>query len=59
MSEMSQRIAMKVLARRTDETEGDHYLRVVAWLNGDDVRTKTDLRDWTGSMPFHLNREPQ
>ena len=22
------------------------------------VRSKGDLREWTGSLPFHLNRDP-
>lgn len=45
------------LARRPGESEADHYRRVAAWISGEDVRTKTDLVDWTGSLPFHLNRE--
>jgi hypothetical protein len=31
--------------------------RVDRWRKGEDVRSKTDLRNWTGSLPFHLNRE--
>jgi hypothetical protein len=39
------------------ESDEKYYRRVRNWLNGEDVRTKVDLRDWTGSPPFHLNRE--
>jgi len=31
--------------------------RVERWVKGEDVRSRTDLRDWTGSQPFHLDRE--
>ena len=31
--------------------------RVFAFVNGDDIRTKTDLRGWTGSFPFHLDND--
>lgn len=58
MPEISQRMAEKLLERRPDETEDGYYIRVAAWLSGDDVRSKADLRDWTGSSTFHLNREP-
>ena len=30
---------------------------IMAMLRGDDVRSKGDLRDWTGSLPFHLSQE--
>jgi hypothetical protein len=39
------------------ESHEDHWKRVQRWLAGEDVRSKVDLREWTGSPPFHLNRE--
>lgn len=30
---------------------------VLAMLRGGDIRTKGDLRDWTGSPTFHLIQE--
>lgn len=44
-------------AKRPDETWGAYEKRLAAWLAGDDVVSKGHLRDWTGSLPFHLNRE--
>jgi hypothetical protein len=58
VSEISETLAMKILDRMPGESDRAYQDRVVAWISGDDVRTKTDLRDWTGSLPFHLNREP-
>jgi hypothetical protein len=46
-------------ARLPGESDEAYNRRVVAILAGDDVRTKTDLRDWTGSFPFHLDRSPE
>lgn len=43
--------------KRPDETDEAYALRLVAWSNGEDIRSKTDLKDWTGSFPFHLNKE--
>lgn len=39
------------------ESESDYWRRVERGLVGEDVRTKTDLQEWTGSLPFHLNKE--
>lgn len=44
------------LARRKGETDKDHLRRIRDFVSGADVRTKTDLVDWTGSPPFHLDR---
>lgn len=43
-------------ARLPGESDQDHCRRVEAWIAGEDVRTKTDLRDWTRSLPFHIDR---
>lgn len=40
------------------ESWRDYEARIKAWGRGNDVRTKADLKDWTGSPPFHLNLEP-
>ena len=48
---------MKQKPRYTDIPPGT-IKEQLAWLRGDDVRTKTDLRGWTGSLPFHLSKEP-
>lgn len=40
------------------ESDKAYEKRLMAWISGDDVRTRTDLRDWTGSGPMHLNKEP-
>lgn len=48
----------KQLPKYTDFLPGTTVKEIMGWLRGDDVRSKTDLRDWTGSPPFHLNREP-
>lgn len=42
--------------RRTGESALAFYARVRRWLIGDDVRVKTDLQDWTGSGPMHLDK---
>lgn len=47
----------KMLTRRPDETERQYFDRVIAWATGADVRSKTDLRDFTGSPTFHLDNE--
>lgn len=44
--------------RRPGESDNSYFRRVRDWISGEDVRTRADLRDWTGSLPFHLNREP-
>ena len=43
--------------RKPGESAKIYERRVMAWLRGDDIRVKADLQDWTGSLPFHLNRE--
>lgn len=35
-----------VLAQRPGESDKDHARRVAAFIRGDDVRVKTDLKDW-------------
>lgn len=32
---------------------------IMNWLRDDHIRTKCDLRDWTGSPTFHLNKETE
>jgi hypothetical protein len=34
------------LAQRPGESDKDHEKRVAAFLRGDDVRSKGDLKDW-------------
>ena len=43
--------------QQPNESDKDFYRRVFAWLHGETVRSKGDNREWTGSPPFHLNRE--
>jgi len=43
--------------REPGETAEAYWHRIAAWLAGEDVHSKVDLREWTGSLPFHLNRE--
>ena len=38
------------------EFEGKTTKEIMAILRGDDIRIKTDLKDWTGSPPFHLDK---
>lgn len=45
----------KLPPRLSGESERDYERRIAAFLRGDDVRTKTDLVDWTGCPPFHLD----
>ena len=42
---------------REGESPAAYDRRLSAFVRGDDVRSKVDLREWTGSMPFHLNKE--
>ena len=42
--------------RLPNESDRAYEKRVMAFIHGEDVRTKTDLRDWTGSFPFHLDK---
>ena len=32
--------------------------KITAMCRGDDVRSKTDLNNWTGSPTFHIDRSP-
>lgn len=43
--------------RKEGETDKAYERRIAAFLSGGDVRSKVDNREWTGSPPFHLNRE--
>ena len=48
------------LPQRLPEESAEQYARrVAAWLAGEDVRSKGDNKDWTGSLPFHLDKEPK
>jgi hypothetical protein len=44
--------------RKPGESEKDYSRRLADWVRGEDVRTKTDLRGWTGCPPFHLDKLP-
>lgn len=44
--------------RYADFPEGTTVKQLMDWIRGNDVRSKTDLRDWTGCPPMHLNVEP-
>ena len=44
--------------QKDGESDDAYEKRLNAFLAGDDVRTKADFRDWTGSFPFHLDRMP-
>lgn len=44
--------------QRDGESDEDFDLRMMAYVFGDDIRSKTDLKDWTGSFPFHLDKSP-
>lgn len=48
---------LTLLEQRPGESDKAYARRLAAFLAGDDVRSKADNRDWTGSPPFHLNRE--
>ena len=54
---MKQNANITLPKRIKGESWEDFSKRVERWRRGDDVRTKTDLKDWTGSPPFHLNKE--
>ena len=41
----------------TEAIEDMTTAEVRAMLCGDDIRSKGDLREWTGSLPFHLSKE--
>jgi len=44
------------LEQQPGESDEAYYLRLAAFISGDDVRTKTDLRGYK-SCDFHLDRE--
>jgi len=48
---------IKALERRPGETDKAWAKRVAAYVAGEDVRSKDDMREWTGSPKFHLNKE--
>jgi hypothetical protein len=37
---------------------GTTILQIMDWIRNEDIRSKGDLRGWTGSPPMHLNKEP-
>lgn len=52
--------AITVPKREPGESHKAYGERVRQWLRESQMpRVKGDLQDWTGSYPFHLNREPQ
>jgi hypothetical protein len=55
---MGDRMAKKQLPKYMDFPPGTTIKDIMAWIRDDNVRSKTDLRDWTGSPKFHLNVEP-
>ena len=45
--------------REPGENFAIYAARVRQWLREDEIpRAKGDLRDWTGSYPFHLDKQP-
>lgn len=47
---------LTVPVRKPGESEESFYKRVVQWACDDTARSKADNREWTGSLPFHLDR---
>lgn len=45
-------------ARLAGESDKTYWRRASAFLRGDDIRSKGDLRGWASCI-FHLNREPE
>jgi hypothetical protein len=43
--------------RNEGESDNDYERRIAKFLSGDDVRSKHDNKEWTGSLPFHINNE--
>lgn len=43
--------------RLPGESDRAYEKRFFYYINGDDVRSRTDLKDWTGCPPMHLNVE--
>lgn len=43
--------------QKPGESNKAYSRRLSAFLAGDDVRSKMDDREWTGSPPFHLSRD--
>lgn len=39
------------------ESEIAYKRRLSAFLRGDDVTSKVDLKEWTGCPPFHVAQE--
>lgn len=48
----------RVPKQEPGETDKQYRQRLSRWLAGDDIRSKADLREWTGTPVFHLNKEP-
>ena len=48
--------SLTIPIRKPGESEESFYKRVEQWATSDDVRSKADNREWTGSLPFHLDR---
>lgn len=45
--------------RGIGESQSSYDERIRQWLREDQMpRVKGDLRDWTGSYPFHLDKQP-
>ena len=49
--------SMTVPVQQPGESDESFYKRVYQWAMDDTARSKADNREWTGSLPFHLNRE--
>jgi len=39
------------------ESDKAYEKRVMAWISGDDVRSKDDLRDWCPGVTWHFIRD--
>jgi hypothetical protein len=56
MNSMKQQPTVTDMPKRLPGEDDNAYMkRCLAFLNGDDIRTKTDLKDWTGCPPMHLD----
>lgn len=43
--------------RKPGESDNAYARRLAAFIRGEDVRSKGDNREFTGSLPFHLSRD--
>ncbi len=48
---------MELPQQQPGESDKAYEKRFMAFVNGEDIRSKTDLRSWTGSFPFHLDND--